>query len=316
MEENRALAQIFRQIAVLLEEQGVAFKPNAYRKAAKTVEEANQKLTALSVKELKEFPGIGDAIAEKIIEYGKTGHVKHYDDLIAMQGGLPPELLAVEGLGPKRVRELMKLGIKSVPDLIKAAQEGKLATLPRMSTLIEKKVLENAKVVTERSRRFPLAEIEPEVEELLAAIKKIPKVERAEVAGSYRRRKETVGDVDILVVAKDPPKIAEAVSKLPLVKEVVAHGDTKVSFNLASLLRVDVRFVKPDEWGSALLYFTGDKDHNIALRKIAISRGWKLNEYGLFEGKKNLASKTEEGIYDKLGLSWIDPTKRTGVLPR
>jgi DNA polymerase (family 10) len=208
------------------------------------------------------------------------------------------------------------MGITTVPQLVKAAKEGKLRELPRMSELIEKKILENAENVTERSKRFPRAEVEADVESLLKAIRALPGVIRAEAAGSYRRKKETVGDIDILAIAKDPPKIADAVSTLPMAQTVVAHGDTKVSFNLPSLLRVDVRFVRPNEWGSALLYFTGDKEHNITMRKIAIGRGWKLSEYGLFEGEKVIASKTEEEIYEKLGVKWVEPEKRTGVLPR
>lgn len=314
MEENRRIAQILRQIAALLDEQGVAFKPAAYRKAALTVEQSQEKLTEKTIPELKALPGIGDAIASKIIEFGKTGKITFYEELIGQQGDLPEALLNVEGLGPKRVRELFKMGVKTVDDLIKFAQDGKLRELPRMSELLEKKILENAKNVTERSKRFPREEVEKDVEALLQAIRGIKTVERAEAAGSYRRHKDTVGDIDILAVAEDPAKVADAVSKLPLVQTVVAKGETKVSFNLASLLRVDVRFVHPDEWGSALLYFTGDKEHNITLRKIAIANGWKLNEYGLFAGDKVLASKTEEEIYEKLGLKWIDPRQRTGTI--
>jgi DNA polymerase (family X) len=312
MDENRRIAQILRQIAALLDEQGVAFKPAAYRKAAQTIEQSTERLTEKTDKELKALPGIGDAIAQKILEFGKTGKIKFYEELIRKQGDLPEALLNVEGLGPKRVRELFKMGVKSVDDLIKFAEDGKLRSLPRMSELLEKKILENAKNVTERSRRFPREEVVDDVETLLKAIRKIKGVVRAEAAGSYRRHKDTVGDIDILAVADDPPAIGNAVAKLPLVQTVVAHGQTKVSFNLASLLRVDVRFVHPDEWGGALLYFTGDKEHNITMRKIAIAKGWKLNEYGLSAGEKVLASKTEEEIYSKLGLKWIDPKERTG----
>lgn len=303
-----------RQIAALLEEQGVSFKPAAYRRAAQVIDSADFDVTKKSKKELKELPGIGDAIADKIHEYGETGHIRALDDLMMTQGGLPPELMEIEGLGPKRVRQLQMLGLTTREQVIEAAKQGKLRDLERFSELIERKILENAEQAPERNKRYPLAEAKPYVEEVLKNIRALPGVERAEAAGSYRREKETVGDIDILVVAKNPVKIIEEVSKLKLVNGIVAKGDTKVSFNLPNLLRVDVRCLKASEWGSALMYFTGDKDHNIALRKIAIKHGWKLSEYGLFEGKNVIASKTEEEIYKKLGVPWVEPKKRTGVL--
>jgi DNA polymerase (family 10) len=207
-------------------------------------------------------------------------------------------------------------GIATVNDLIKAAKAGKLKGLPGFSDIMEKKILENAGQVTERSKRFDRAEVKPDAEEVLKTIRAVKGVERAEIAGSYRREKPTVGDIDILVVTKNPEKISDTIAKLPMVRDVVAHGGTKLSFNFTSGLRVDVRFVSKDQWGSALLYFTGDKDHNIAMRRIAIKNGWKLSEYGLFEGETVIASKEEEDIYKKLGLQWVEPTQRTGVLPQ
>lgn len=314
IETNRKIAQAMHQIAALLEEQGVAFKPAAYRRAAKVIEDAEADLTTKTKSSLKELPGIGDAIADKILEYGKTGHIKALDQLLASQGGLPAELMEVEGLGPKRVRQLQAIGITTQAQLIKAAQEGKLRELERFSELIEKKILENAKHAPERSKRYPLEEAKPYVEQTLLGIRTLKGVERAEAAGSFRRGKSTVGDIDILVVAKDPAAVVERTAKLAIVSEVIAKGDTKLSFNLPNLLRVDVRFVEPAQWGSALLYFTGDKEHNISLRKKAIARGWKLNEYGLFEGDRVVASKEEEDIYKALDLPWIEPKNRTGNL--
>jgi len=317
MANNAKIASLLRQIASLLDEQGVAFKPNAYRKAATVVEELKEDVsTYKDEKALMELPGIGEAIASKIREYLTTGHIKFLDGLLAEQGGLSAELMQVEDLGPKRVRQLQtELGITTVAQLIKAAEEGKLQSLPRLSDTLEKKILENARMVSERSKRFPLAEVEPDVQAILETVRKLPGVEKAEAAGSYRRKKATVGDVDILIITNETQAVSEAVSKLPFVVKVVAQGGTKLSFNLKSGLRVDVRFVEPSQWGSALLYFTGDKEHNITLRKIAIKKNWKLNEYGLFEGTHVIASKTEEDIYKALGLPWIDPTERRGELP-
>lgn len=318
MEQNHRLAQLLRQIAALLEEQGIPFKPAAYRKAAKTVEDFSTDICSIKTeKDLQQLPGIGEAIAGKIREFCQHGRIKHLDDLMAEQGGLSPALMEIEGLGPKRVRLLQReKGIGTVAQLIDAAKKGKLKGLPGFSDTMEKKILENAGRVDERMKRFPREEVKKDAELVLKTVQNVKGVERAEIAGSYRREKSTVGDIDILVVTKDPQKISDAIAALPIVRNVVGHGDKKLSFDFTSGLRVDVRFVKKDQWGSAILYFTGDKDHNIALRKIAISKGWKLSEYGLFEGENVIASKEEEDIYKKLGLSWIEPRERTGELPQ
>lgn len=316
MEGNHRIAQMLRQIGALLNEQGVAFKPAAYRRAAETIDGLTFDVTKQTKKDLLSIPGIGQAIAEKIEEFAKTGRMKALDDLLKTQGGLSGELMDIEGLGPKRVRQLQTIGVTTRKQLIDAAKKGKLRDLERFSELLEKKIMGYAEISTERNKRYPLAEAKPYVEEVLSSIRDLPGVERAEAAGSYRRQKETVGDIDILVVAKNPQKVLDEVAELPLVQEIAARGPTKLSFNLPNLLRVDVRCLKANEWGSALLYFTGDKEHNIAMRKIAIKKGWKLSEYGLFDGEKVIASKTEEEIYKKLGLPWVEPTKRNAVLPR
>ena len=316
MNDNKAIAGMLRQIGALLDEQGIAFKPAAYRRAAQVVEELPHDIATYDgVEELKKLPSIGEGIGKKIVEYLDTGKMTALENLKISQGGIPGELLDIEDLGPKRVREFqMALGIQTVADLIQAAEKGKLRDLPRMSEEMEKKILENAKRVKERIKRYSLKEIKKGVEALMKDIKKVTGVEKAEVAGSYRREKETVGDIDILVVTKSPKKVADAITKLKFVKKVIAHGEKKVSFDMKSGLRVDVRFVKKDQWGSALLYFTGDKAHNIEMRKVAIKKNWKLNEYGLFEGEKVIASKTEKEIYEKLGLKYYEPKERVGGL--
>jgi len=237
------------------------------------------------------------------------------DNLLLTQGGIPAELMDIEGLGPKRIRQLqMALGIKSIADFIAAARAGKLRELPRFDEILEKQLLENALRVKERTRRFPRIDIKDDVEALLKKIRSVPGVEQADVAGSYRREKPTVGDIDILVVTKRPQEISDAIADLPIVRNVAAHGDKKLSFDLTSGIRVDIRFVQKNQWGSALLYFTGSKDHNIALRKIAIRKGWKLNEYGLSEGGKVIASKTEEEIYEALNVPYREPRDRENAL--
>jgi DNA polymerase (family 10) len=317
MENNKRIAVLLRQLAALLEEQGVAFKPAAYRHAAKVVEELPRDVAKYGgAKELRELPGIGESISKKIVEFLETGKIRALEKLRYEQGGLSSELMDIEGLGPKRVRVLQsELGVTTVQGLIKAAEGGKLDGLPGFSEVMQAKILENAKRVKERTRRFPRKEIEDDVEALVRKVRAVAGVERCEVAGSYRRRKETVGDIDMLVVTKSALKVGDAISELPFVRNVVAHGEKKLSFDLKSGIRVDIRFVRRDQWGAALLYFTGDKGHNIALRKKAIQRGWKLNEYGLFSGTKVIASREEEDIYRALGVPCLDPTKRKEVLP-
>lgn len=317
VENNRKIAVLLRQIAALLEEQGVDFKPAAYRRAAKVLDELKRDVSSFrELKELEELPGIGESIAKKIQEYLKTKRIATLDKLLGMQGGIPPALMEVEGLGPKRARQLqMALNIQTVADLARAAEQGKLKGLPGFSETMQAKLLANTKRVSERTRRFPREELKDDVVTLLKKIRSVSGVERCEVAGSFRREKETVGDIDVLVVTKSAKDVSDVIALLPFVRDVVAHGDKKLSFDLKSGIRVDIRFVKRDQWGAALLYFTGSKEHNIALRKRAIQRGWKLNEYGLFEGEKVVASREEEDIYKALTLPYAEPPQRTDVLP-
>ncbi|MDD5041768.1 MAG: type-X family DNA polymerase [Candidatus Peribacteraceae bacterium] len=316
MENNRKIAVLLRQIAALLEEQGVAFKPAAYRHAAKVLDELERDVSSFKdLKELEALPGIGESIAKKIQEYLKTKSIAALDKLLGMQEGIPPALMEVEGLGPKRARQLQSaLGIQTVADLIKAAEQGKLNGLPGFSETMQAKLLTNAKRVKERVRRFMRAEVKDDVAALIKKIRGVGGVERCAVAGSFRREKETVGDLDVLVVTKSAQKVSDAIAKLSIVRDVVAHGGKKLSFDLKSGLRVDIRFVARDQWGAALLYFTGSKEHNIALRKKAIQHGWKLNEYGLFSGQKIIASREEEDIYKALGHPYVEPQQRTEVL--
>ena len=316
MSNNQAIAGKLRQIAALLQEQNVQFKPAAYRRAAHVIEELPKDVSTYGdEKELKKLPGIGEAIAAKIVEYLETGEISFLVKLMAEQGGISADLMDIEGLGPKRVRQLQReLGITTVAQLVEAAKAGKLRELELWDEILEQKMIQNAARVAERVHRFPREEVKDDVELLLKTIKSVPGVDRCDVAGSFRREKETVGDIDILLVTKAADKVSDAIAELSIVRDVVAHGEKKISFDLHNGLRVDVRLVKADQWGAALMYFTGSKEHNIAVRKVAIRHGYKLNEYGLFEGEKVIASKEEEEIYEALGLKWFDPKDRTGAL--
>jgi len=294
----------------------VAFKPAAYRRAAQVIEELpNDVSTYGNEKELKKLSGIGEAIAKKIIEYLETGQMEFLVMLQAEQGGISADLMDIEGLGPKRVRQLQKeVGITSVAQLINAAEQGKLQSLPLWDEKMEAKVLENAKRVGERVKRFPREEAKDDVELLIRTIKNVKGVDRCDVAGSFRRKKETVGDIDILLVTESAQEVSDAISTLSIVRNVAVQGDKKISFDLHNGLRVDVRLVKADQWGAALMYFTGSKDHNIAVRRVAIKHGLKLNEYGLFNGEEIVASKEEEDIYKALDLRYYEPKERAGGL--
>lgn len=309
---NTTIAVQLRHIAALLDEQGVAFKPAAYRKAAQFIEDYEGDITKVGeVKDLKKLPGIGEAIARKIIEYRDTGNIEFLAKLMAEQGGLSADLMDIEGLGPKRVRQVQQeLGIQTVAELMQAAEQGELQQLELWDEKLEQKVLANAKRVKERMKRFPREEVVDDVELLLRTIGGVGGVRKVGVAGSYRREKETVGDIDILLVTDNAQKVSDAIASLSIVRDVVAHGDKKISFDLHNGLRVDVRLVRADQWGAALMYFTGSKEHNITVRKEAIKHGWKLNEYGLLDGDEVLASETEEEIYERLGMAYIEPKNR------
>ena len=321
--ENTNVAVLLRKIADLLDYQGVQFKPAAYRRAAQTIEDLPKDIKSFkTVKELKSLPGVGDAIAGKILEYFETGKMKFLTQLEAETQTGAAGLLAVDDLGPKRIRQLeQSLNIRTIAELIEAAEKGKLRNLPRFSELLEKKILEGAKRSGERSKRYQRSEILEDVEGILAALRKVKGVVKAEAAGSFRREKVDVGDVDILLAVKKSSdelaaSIAGAIKKLSIVERVVAEGQTRIAFDLHAGLRVDIRILSEKLWGSALMYFTGSKEHNISLRRVAIAKGLKLSEYGLFKGDKVIASETEEGIYKKLDLPYIEPKNRIAELPK
>jgi DNA polymerase (family 10) len=260
--------------------------------------------------DLSELPGIGKDLAGKIAGIVKTGK---FDLLTSLKRELPGEIgeiAALPGLGPKRVKLLVeKLGVRIIEDLRRAAKAGRLHETRGLGAAVEKKVLAAlAKPAAEK--RFKLAVAEAEAEALARALRQGIGQGEVVVAGSYRRRRDTVGDLDILVTGRDGAGIGDKLAAYENVAEVTAHGPTRTAVILRSGLQVDLRVVPPESYGAALLYFTGSKTHNIALRGIANERGWKLNEYGLFKGDKPIAGATEEEIYDKLGLAYVPPELR------
>ncbi len=308
--QNAEIAAMFDQAAELLEIDGEnQFRVRAYRRAARTVEGLPKAVGSLlkSGRDLSELPGIGKDLAGKIAGIVETGH---FDLLETLKKKLPGELgdmAALPGLGPKRIKLLYdKLKVRTLDDLRRAIKARRLRDLRGFGPVIEKKLLE-ALEKPQRATRFKLSVAEAEAEALVAFLRECGRVV---VAGSYRRRRDTVGDLDVLVTAKNGVAVGDRLVGYENVAHVLAHGPTRTTVVLRSSLQVDVRAVPDESYGAALLYFTGSKAHNIALRGLANQHGWKLNEYGLFSGKRRIAGATEEDVYEKLGLPFIVPELR------
>lgn len=313
--ENQEIAKIFYEIANYLEMEKIPFKPYAYQKAALTLEALTKDVEEIhkkgGVEALKKIPGIGESVALKIEEYLKTGKIKYYLKLKKKMPVNISELTSIEGVGPRMVKSLyQKLGIKNIEDLEKAAKSGKIRSLFGFGEKTEKNILEGIKFLKRSKGRFLLGEIMPVVREMEEKLRKLKEVKEISVAGSVRRRKETIGDVDFLVVTKDPKKVMDYFVSLPGIVKIWGKGPTKSSIKLRQGFDVDLRVVPAESFGSALQYFTGSKEHNIETRKIAMDLGLKLNEYGVFKGKKPIAGKTEREVYKVLGMQWMAPELR------
>ncbi len=321
---NSEIARILYEIGEYLDMQSVAFKPRAYSKVAQTIESLEEPVSEIykkgGLKAVENIPGVGISIAEKIEELIKTGKLKYYEDLKKKTPVDLASLTKVEGLGPKKIKVLyQKLKIKNLADLERAAKAGKISKLEGFGSRSEENILKGLEFAKSHGGRFLLGSIYLDIKIIQDRLSVLPGVKKARVAGSIRRHKETVGDADILVsIAGGPPAYAKAVAdkvmdyfvNLPEVARVLAKGETKSAVTLKNGMDVDVRVVSEESYGSALNYFTGSKDHNVYLRQLAIKKGLKLSEYGIFKGKKQIAGRTEEEIYKTLGLDYIEPELR------
>lgn len=312
---NQELAKLFFEMADFLETEGVSFKPYAFRRVALFLDSSNDDVAEIyrkgGIKALQKIPGVGEGIAKAIEEYLETGKIKQLEQLKKKLPFKIDELTKVEGLGPRKIKTLYKkLKIKNLKDLEKSAKAHKIAPLFGFGEKTEKNILQGIEFLKGSKGRFLLGEIMPTVRTLEQVLKARKEVEQVDVAGSVRRRKETIGDIDILVVSEDPGKTAEFFVNLPGIEKIWAKGGTKCSVRFKEGFDADLRMVEEKSFGSALQYFTGSKEHNIATRKIAISKGLKLNEYGVFRGKKMVAGRTEEEVYRALGLPYIEPELR------
>lgn len=313
--KNYEIAKIFEEIAGFLRLEGVAFKPYAYEKAAASLRELGEDVAGVYIKggrkSLEEIPAIGKAMSDHIEEYIKTGKIKFYEEFKKTLPVNMDELMKVEGLGMKKIKVLYEqLGVKNVKDLERVAKKHQIAPLFGFGETTEKNILQGIEFLKTSHGRVPILNIKPVALSVLEKLKNLPEVKKVSLAGSLRRGRETIGDVDFLVVSKNPKKTMDYFVSLPGVKKVWGEGKTKASVHMEGGFDMDLRVVPEKSYGSALQYFTGSQAHNIATRKIAISQGLKLSEYGVFRGEKYLAGKSEKEVYEALGLAYVEPEMR------
>ncbi|MGA9838160.1 MAG: DNA polymerase/3'-5' exonuclease PolX [Gemmatimonadaceae bacterium] len=313
--ENAEIARLFREMAELLEIQGAnAFRIRAYRNAARVVEEHTDPVAALAEHDgarLQELPGIGADLAGKIDEIVRTGSFKALRELQHKAPKGAVELMRVPGIGPSRARALSEqLRIRSVAGLERAAKAGKIRALPGFGAATERKILTELAARGGGEHRIVRAVAAQYGESMLAYLRAFPGVKRADIAGSFRRGRETVGDLDILVECADGQGVSDHFARFPEVREVLAHGSTKASVVLASGLQVDLRVLDVESYGAGLYYFTGSKAHNIAVRRMGQRRGLKINEYGVFRGAEQVGGRQELDVFRAVGLPWIPPELR------
>jgi DNA polymerase (family 10) len=314
MVRNIEVAKILYEVADLLELQGVGFKPNAYRNAARNIESMTKELDEYrKTSNLRDIPGVGEAIAKKIEEILATGHLRYLEEL---KQELPPgllQLVEVPEVGPKTALHLYKeLKITNLEELKSAAEQHRIRSLKGFGERSEERILHGLSLLEKRSGRMLLGRAYPVAEQVRKYVEEHAQLKFISLGGSLRRMKETIGDIDILAGSNDVKKVMDAFTSYPEAEEVVERGPTKAVVRLKDGTQVDLRVVEEEAYGAALQYFTGSKDHNIKLRSLAIDKGWKLNEYGLF--KKDLtevvARRTEEDIYNALGLKIMPPELR------
>jgi DNA polymerase (family 10) len=315
--KNQEIAAVLYNMADILEMQDVAWKPRAYRTAARAIDNLSEPIELIfqkgGIKALEELPGVGEGIGKKIVQYIETGKVDEYEKLKKLVPKHIDILMKIPGIGPKKVKMLSsKLKIKTVAQLEKAAKTHKISGIPGFKEKSEQDIIVGIALMKKSKTRIPLKQAEKEADRIITVLKKEKAVEQITVAGSMRRKKPTVGDIDILVSSKNPHNVIDKFTNLKEIDKVLVKGETRAAVVLKSGTQVDLRVLPSKSWGSGLLYFTGSKNYNIQLRKIAIKHNWKLNEYGLFDKKtgKMIAGKTEEDVCKKLGVPFLTPEQR------
>ncbi|MDP3297831.1 MAG: DNA polymerase/3'-5' exonuclease PolX [Thermodesulfovibrionia bacterium] len=312
--KNQEIAKVFNDIADILEIKGNnPFRIRAYRRAAQNIDGFAGDIAETPEEELRKIPGIGHDLAEKIKEYVTTDHLEFYEELKKEVPHSLVEMLSVPSIGPKTVKMLFeKLKINNIDELEQLAKKGELKGLPGIQAKTEENILKGIAMVRRRTDRFPIGRVLPIAEDILKKLKDAAPVKEIALAGSLRRWKDTIKDIDMLATSRDPKKVMNVFTRLPHVKEVLMKGPTKSSIVTRENIQVDLRVVEEDSVGAALAYFTGSKAHNIRLREMAVKKGLKINEYGVFDIKTNkkIGGKNEADIYKALGLPFIPPELR------
>jgi len=313
MISNKDLAEKLDDIADILDIEGVKWEPRAYRTAALTISSLSEDISKVYKEgRLLELEGVGKSIANSIKEYVETGKISKYEELKKKYPIDFESFRKIRGMGPKRAYILYKrLGIKTIDDLKKALDAGKIQNIEGFGKKSEEELKKNLEsFMNVKNDRLLLGYVIDYANLLVEKLRKSGLFERVEIAGSMRRMRETIGDIDILAISEEPEKGMEFFSKMDEVKGIVVKGPTKTTVELGIGTTCDIRVLPKESFGAAMQYFTGNKDHNVKLRKIAISKGLKLNEYGLFREKDSVAGKNEEDIYRKLGMDFIPPELR------
>ena len=313
--ENIDIAKAFEGVADLLEIQGAnTFRVRAYRNAARTIGALGTSVETMvrhDGRALQELPGIGADLAAKIVRLCRTGKLPLFEQLARRTPESLTALLKIPGVGPKRARLIhTTLGVRTLEQLQEAGAGGRLTSVPGIGPTLARSILEGIGQARQARERIPLSEAEAYVRPLVERIRAVRGVEALDIAGSVRRRVETAGDVDLLVASSRPDAVADAFLTSPTVRRVIARGETRCAVVLRSGLQVDLRIVPRSSYGAALHYFTGSKAHNIAVRMLGVKRGLKINEYGVFRGRRRLAGRTEDDVFEAVGLPWIPPELR------
>ena len=311
---NQQIAGIFDEMADLLEIKGEnVFRIRAYRRAAQNIGGLPKDVAQMTEDELLAIPGIGKDLAGKIRHYIDSGKMEAYDELRKEVPEGLTLLLSVPSLGPKTAKLLYdRLQIKDIDDLERLAREHRLSGLPGIKDKTEENILKGIEMLRRGKERLPIGRVLPTAQDILSQLRKKAHVRELTLAGSLRRWKETVKDIDILATSEEPEKIMSAFIHLPVVREVLMHGPTKSSVVITEGIQVDLRVVEKESFGAALAYFTGSKSHNIRLREMAVKAGMKINEYGIYREKddRRLGGEKEEDVYRLLGLPYIPPELR------
>lgn len=327
--KNHEIAALFERIANVLELKGEnTFRINSYRKAARVIGDLTEDIEELAgAGKLTDIPGIGEGTAEKIIEYINTGKMSKYDEVMKGVSEETVTLMQIPGLGPKTVAMLNReLDIVGLSDLEKALHEGKLKGLFGIGDKKIENIIKGIELFKTSQQRISIGMAYPVVKKMIEGLRHNPLIKDIQAAGSLRRMKETIGDIDILVSGTEGTEIIRSFVNMRGVTQILAAGDTKGSVRVEEGVQVDLRVVREDEFGAALQYFTGSKEHNIHLREIAKKKGLKISEYGIFKGDKKIGGQREENVYKALGMDWIPPelrenrgeieAAREGKLPR